>query len=194
MSSEEESMIAALFSKEVKHAPSVEIVANDMARGLCTYHVAFKALRNSAMNYETLPEYKTHNYIMSVPKDQLWPYTPHFRKFLGLAIQELFQTQIAYLSFSAATIEQTVIYVDDHKNRWVMGVQESSADPTLNQIIMYFPLSNTQLGCSSKIISIEHLLDMDYLIKNGLGLKTEDVALRWFGRKAQGETDLNSAK
>ncbi len=81
MSSEES--IAALFSKEVKHAPRV--VANGMARGLCTYHVTFKALRNSAMNYEKLPEYQAHSYIMSIPKDQLWPYTPHFRKFVGLA-------------------------------------------------------------------------------------------------------------
>jgi hypothetical protein len=126
-----EDSIAALFSKEVNHVQG--FVANDMGRTLCAYYEAFKALRESAMNYETLPEYQEHFFIMQVPQDQYWPYTPHFRKFMCLAIQVLFQTKITSMEFSPVTVQKTIGLVDDHKNRcssfyYYVNIQSGSSD------------------------------------------------------------------
>jgi hypothetical protein len=172
-----EDSIAALFCKEVGQAQGP--AANDMGRGLCAYHAAFKALRDSVMNYEAQPEYQMHNFIMLVPKDQLWPYTPHFRKFVGLAIQELFRTKITSLGFCPATMEQCLVFVDDRRNRWVMRVEESDSAPAMNQIIVYFPQSDTPLGCVGRPVPVEHLVDTTYLRANGRQIKTDDVG-SWF--------------
>ncbi len=178
-----EDSIAALFNKEVIHAPSS--AANNMAKGLCTYLLAFKSHRESAiMNYESQPEYKKHSVIMQVPSDQLWPYTPHFRKFVALAIQELFKTKITSIAHSPVTMEQSIIYVDDCKNRWIMRMEEyeyndessgSSSGCSMNQIIMYFPLSNTPLASQGKTTPIEHLIDPTFWRDNGLGMITTEV-------------------
>jgi hypothetical protein len=173
-----EDPIAALFCQIVQRAGGP--VADDMARGLRAYHAAFRAIRDSAMNYEAHPEYQTHTFIARVPKDQLWPYTPHFRRFVGLAIQELFQTKLTSLGFSAVTMEQTLVFVDDHRNRWIVRMEGSDLEPATNQIVVYFPQSDTPLcGCTGRATPVEHLIDTTSLREAGKGLKTEDVG-DWF--------------
>ncbi len=90
-----------------------------------------------------------------------------------------FQTKIASMGFSAVTMAQSLIFVDNHKNRWIMRMEESEFDTTMNQIIMYFPLSNTPLACKAETTPIEHLIDTTYLREKGLGIITTDVG-SWF--------------
>lgn len=169
--------ISKLFSK---HLPSVHSdIAQDMASGLYAYHRAFKQYRVSTMNYEVLPEYQAPSYIMQVSSDQLWPYTPHFRAFMTLAISELFKTNITSLGFSAVTIEQTLVFVDDMKNRWVMRIKESTLNKDLNQIYMYFPRSNTSIVVKGFKQSVEQLVDTDHLTQNNLGIITENIMEEW---------------
>jgi hypothetical protein len=172
-----EDSIVALFYKEVRYAPSS--AANEMARGLCAYLLAFKALRDSAMNYETQPEHMTHSFIMQVPQDQLWPYTPHFRKLVVLAIQELFSDQDCLYGILCSDHGTESHLCGDHRNRWIMRMEESEFDTTMNQIIMYFPRSNTPLACKVETTPIEHLIDTTYLREKGLDIITTDVG-SWF--------------
>ena len=174
-----EESISELFSKHLPMLSSSTTIAENMARGLHAYHAAFKGYRDSAMNYETLPEYETSTYIMQVPSDQFWPYTPHFRKFMTLAIGELFKTKITSLSASPCTIQQTLIFLDDQKNRWLMRMEESACDPALNQIFMYFPRSNTPIISSGKRNSDTQLLDNSYLKENNLGILVENIEDNW---------------
>ena len=127
------------------------------------------------MNYEKLPDYETRTYIMQIRNDQLWPYTPHFRKVVAFAIEDLFKTKITSLGANAATMEQTLIFVDDKKNRWIMRVEESSLDEKLIRIFMYFPQSNSMTTIRGKVTLVEHLIDTDYLKENNLAIITEDI-------------------
>lgn len=173
-----EESISELFSK---HLPTVSsIIAEDMASGLNAYHALFKEYRDSAMNYDTHPEYVTKTFIMQLPIDQFWPYTPHFRKFMTLAIGELFKTKINYLATSPCTMQQTLIFLDDQKNRWLMRVEESACDPAFNQIIMYFPRSDTPMvPPGGKRRSTAQLLDNAFLKENNLGIIVEAIQDDW---------------
>lgn len=166
--------LTALFTRLVPFAPT----ANDMAQGLQSYYTAFREHRESEMDYEALPEYKMKSYIMQVPSDQLWVYTPHFRKFMALAISELFKTKITLMSFSSSTIEQTLLFVNDQKKRWIMQLEPSDSDPHVNKIFMYFPQPNTPLATTCHNTPLEHLVDATYLREKSRGIITEDVE-RW---------------
>jgi hypothetical protein len=161
--------IAALFTQHIPSAPSA--VASNIASGLQTYHTAYKAIRDLAMNYEMLPEYQTNVYIIPIQKDQFWPYTPHFRKFMALAIQELFKTKISHFAMSAIAIEQTLVFIDTAKNRWIVRVENSTADH--NKISMYFPLSDTILGVVGKATPLEFLTDSAMMKDANLGIMIE---------------------
>jgi hypothetical protein len=72
-------------------------------------------------------------------------------------------------------MEQTLMFVDDKKNRWIMRVEESSLDEKLIQIFMYFPQSNSMTTIRGKVTLVEHLIDTDYLKENNLAIITEDI-------------------
>jgi hypothetical protein len=165
--------IAELFTQ---HLPSVSsTVAHAFACGLNTYLTSYKEIRDSAMNFEMLSEYKTRVYIMRFQKDQYWPYTPHFRKFMGLAIQELFKTELRSLGMDYISEEQTLVFVDTGKNRWIMRIESSDVDSEMNKIFMYFPLSNTSLGHMGKPSLIENLIDNTKMEEKSLGIITTVV-------------------
>lgn len=181
MTEEEDStadVIAEIFSKHLPCIPSE--VAEDFARGMRLYHAAFKTYRDTAMNYEMLPEYQASSYIMKVPGDQFWPFTPYFRKIAALVIQYLFKTEINALSSSEATMDQTLLYVDKGANRWIMTIGESSCDcsTTMYSIYMYFPRSNTPkaTSCSTQTTPIEQLIDSSYLKDHGIEILTQDIS------------------
>ena len=123
--------------------------ASDFAYGFRAYHTAFNGLCESAMNYETLPEYQASTYIMHVPLDQHWPYTSHFRKVLALSISDLFKTKITALGSHSVSTCQLLIFMDDHLNRWavlLVHMEDSASDTKLNRRFMYFPRSKTPTG------------------------------------------------
>ena len=168
--------IKEIFSKHLPCVPSE--VVDDFARGMRLYHTAFKTYRDTAMNYEMLPEYQASSYIMKIPGDQFWPFTPYFRKVAALVIQDLFKTEVTSLSSSVVTMSQTLVFVDKGANRWVMTIGESSCDcSTMYQMYMYFPRSNTlkATGCCTRTTPIEQLIDSYYLKDNGIGLVTVDI-------------------
>jgi len=153
--------IADIFSK---HLPCIPFnVADDFSRGMRLYHAAFKEQHDSAMSYETLPEYQASIYIMRVSggggsgggEDQFWPFTPIFKKIVALAIQYLFKTEIILLSDSVVTMSQTIVFVDRNAYRWIMTVGEEAP----SKISMYFPRSNTSLNNSGyRSVPVEELI------------------------------------
>lgn len=167
--------ITEIFSKHLPCIPSE--VVDDFARGMQHYHTAFKSHRDTAMNYEMLPEYQTSSYIMKVPGDQFWPFTPYFKKIAALVIQDLFKTEITCLSSSTDTMSQTLVFMDKGANRWIMTVGEPSCDhSTMYHIYMYFPRSNTPKNTTCfKTTPLEHLIDSSYLQDHGITIATIDI-------------------
>lgn len=159
-----------------KHLPSVSMItARDFSVAMRAYYTAFQTLRASCMNYEELPEYKARSYIMQIPADHFWPYTPHFRKVVALIIEDLFTTTITSLGASACTMEQSLSFVDKHRNRFHMAVTTSASDKNLIRIEMFFPRSNTDTISHGKRTPIAHLADSAYLKEKKLGIITEDL-------------------
>ena len=134
--------VSEIFSKLLPSIPSS--VAEEFAQRMCAYHTAFKHHREAAMNYEDSSDYLNAQLtVMEVPKDQHWPYTPHIRKCVSLTLEALFKTKISSFGTSPVTMDQTLVFVDDHSNRWIMALVESPRDPDSNLIYMHFPRSNT---------------------------------------------------
>ncbi len=150
--------IADIFSK---HLPCIPFnVADDFSRGMRLYHAAFKEQQDTAMSYETLPEYQASIFITRVSEgggeDRFWPFTPNFKKIAALAIQYLFKTEITLLSDSVITMSQTIVFVDRSANRWIMTVGEVPSC----KIYMYFPRSKTSLINSGyRPAPVEELID-----------------------------------
>lgn len=165
--------ITEIFSE---HLPSVPfITAKDFSVAMHAYFRAFQTLRASCMCYEELPEYKGSSYIMQIPADHFWPYTPHFRKVVALTIENLFTTTITSLGTSACTMEQSLSFVDKHRNRFHMAVTTSASDKNLIRIEIFFPRSNTDTISCGKRTPIAHLADSSYLKEKKLGIITEDI-------------------
>ena len=176
MSTSAADTIAKIFSQNLPTLPSD--MARDFACAFRAYHAAFNALRGSAMKYEALLDYQSRSDIMQVPCDQFWPYSPHFKKIVALAIEYLFKTKVTGLGTCSVVINQTLVFVDDVGNRWIMRVEESLQDDKLIRILMYFPRSNSPLYDRHGIqrTPVEHLIDTDFLKENNLGIITEDLS------------------
>ena len=168
--------VAEMFSSLIPSVSSTE--AADFATGMCAYHTAFKNFRDRAMNYETLPDYVNTQYtVMEVPKDRLWIYTPHFRKCVSLTIQQLFGTKIVSFATNPISVEQGLIFVDEHSNRWIMSVSESPHNPELNLICVYYPRSNTPICTYSIDAPLKALTDPE-MFAGGASLIVVS-AVRW---------------
>lgn len=162
-----------LFTQHLPTVPSY--VADAMASGLESYYASFKEYRDFAMNYDVLPGYQMSTCIMQVPSDQFWPYTPHFRKFMALAIVELFKTRIDLMGCSSTTMEQTLVFVDNRKHRWIVRVEAEKSDPAMNLISIYFPQPDTPIALKCKFTTLEKLVDSTQLTENKLGIIAEDI-------------------
>ena len=112
------------------------------------------------MDYESLDEYKNEQHtIMQVEQGQFWPYAPHFRKVMALVIQDMFKTKITGLSASPVTMDQTVVFVDENNNRWVVTVENCALNPEMNKIQIQFPRSKTPVSTAGSAISSKQLND-----------------------------------
>ena len=112
------------------------------------------------MNYEDSSEYVNAQLsVMEVPNDQHWPFTPHFRKCVCMTIQELFKVKIISVGINPVDMDQCLIFVDDHHNRWVMSLVESPHNPESNVIYMRFPRSNTPTCTRATIMPSKSLND-----------------------------------
>ena len=166
--------VIKIYSKLLPSIPSSAV--RKYAEGMCSYHTAFKSFRDAAMSYEGLPDYQNaQQTIMEVSKDQLWPFSPHFRKCVSLTLQELFKTKIVSFGMCPVTMDQTLVFVDDHSNRWIMSLMESPHDPELNLIYMHFPRSNTPVCKCGHITQLKTLND-PALSSSGLALIVCDTA------------------
>ena len=166
--------VAQIFSTLL---PSVSpSVAREYGARMCLYHTEFKRFRDGAMGYEGLPDYlNAQQPVIQVPKDQLWPYSPHFRKCVSLTLQELFKTKIVSLGMSPVTMDQTLVFVDDLSNRWIMTLVESPHDPESNLLYIHFPRSNTPV-CKCGLTSQLKTLNDPAFSSSGLGLIVCDTA------------------
>ena len=166
--------VIEIFSKLL---PSISSpVACTYAEGMCSYYTAFQRYRDEAMSYESSPDYlNAQPTIMAVPNDQMWPYSPHFRKCVSLTLQKLFKTKIVSFCMSLVTMDQTLVFVDEQKNRWIMSTMESPDDPALNLIYMHFPRSNTPVFKSGLTCQLKALRDPS-LFSFGMGLGVTDTA------------------
>ena len=155
-----------------------QTVADQFAQGMRSYHELYKSYRDKAMNYEALPEYQNAQHsVMKVPLNQFWPYTPHFRKIAALAIQDLFKTTIIAVAISPVSIEQMLVFVDDHTNRWIMTVTQSPSDPHLNQISIFCPRANTPICVQGFPTNLKHLNDPAFALgMSKTALVVSDVA------------------
>lgn len=171
--------IAELVSLHLPSEPAT--TAELFADGMRSYHEVFKTHRDKAMHYQALPEYQNLQHtVMTVPRDQFWPYTPFFRKMVAAMIQELFKTKITSLAFNPVSMAQTLVFVDEHQNRWIMTVEEDPSDLSLNKITVFCPRSNTptitvgiQVQCPFK------QLNDPAFASSGLSIMTHDVSA-WF--------------
>ena len=129
-----------------RNLPSVSTsAAFAFASGMHTYYEDFRARREGDMNYEKAADYFNGvNEIMEVSEDDLYIYTPHFKKILGLTISKLFKTKITMLSSPGDVKNNYSLYfVDDHKNRWNVSAQQSESDPLKVRICARFPIAGT---------------------------------------------------
>lgn len=166
--------LADIFSK---HLPSIpQMVADQFAQGMRSYHELYSSYRDKAMNYEALPEYQNVQHsVMSVARNEFWPYTPYFRKIVALTIQDLFKTKIISAGFNPVSMEQTMFFVDEHNNRWLMTVTECPSDPCLNQISIFCPRANTPTSVQGVSLCFKKLNDPAFA-KTGMALIVCDVA------------------
>ncbi len=167
--------LADIFSR---HLPSeVGTMAGGIfAKGMREYYELYKSYRDKAMNYESLPEYQNAQHcVMRVGRDEFWPYSPHFRKAVALTIQELFKTKISYLAINPVAVEQTLVFVDKHGNRWIMIMTECETDSCLNKISIFCPRANTPVCMQSIPTPLKQLND-PALGKGCLALIVSDVA------------------
>jgi len=171
--------VTELFSKILpssvaKEGSVASPVACTYAEGMCAYYTAFQRFRDAAMNYESLPDYlNAQPTIMAVPKEQMWPYSPHFRKCVSLTLQTLFKTKIVSFCMSPVSMDQTLVFVDEQKNRWIMSTMESPDDPALNLIYMHFPRRNTPI-CGHTLQA--KALSDPFLSSSGMGLVVTDTS------------------
>lgn len=171
--------IAELFSL---HLPSEPVTTAELfADGMRAYHKGFKTYRDKAMHYEALPEYQNLQHtVITIPRDQFWPYTPFFRKMVAEMIQELFKTKITYLGFDPVSIAQVLVFVDEHKNRWIMTVEEDPSDLSLIKITMFCPRSNTPTSTvGTQVHSPVKQLNDPAFASSGLSIMTHHVSA-WF--------------
>jgi hypothetical protein len=173
-------MAAKIVEIFAKNLPSVNANAGEaFAAGMEAYHCAFKAIRDSAMNYETTPDYLNGwNEIMVVQKEDLWIHTPHFRKIVGLAIGELFRTKITMLAppWGADISQHTMVLVDAYSNRWIMSVLHSEKDSEQIRICLRFPRSGTK-AVPHALKSTENELAGADFNTNGLALVVYDTSV-----------------
>ncbi len=128
------------------------------------------------MNYEALPEYQNVQHsVMSVARDEFWPYTPYFRKIVALTIQDLFKTRITTVGINPVSMEQTLFFVDEHANRWLMTVTESPLDPSLNQISIYCPRADTPISVQGVPIPLKQMNDPAFG-KSNMAMVVSDVS------------------
>jgi hypothetical protein len=166
--------LAEIFSR---HLPSVAgTVAGEFAEGMLLYHESYKSYRDRAMNYESLPEYQNVQHcVMRVGRDEFWPYSPHFRKAAALTIQELFKTRIACVGFNPVSMDQTLFFVDEHGNRWLMKVTECETDSCLNRISIFCPRSNTPISIQGVQVPFKQVNDPAFG-KSNMAMVVSDVA------------------
>ena len=160
-----------------RHLPSeVGIVAGGFCEGMRSYHELYKSFRDKAMNYESLPEYQNAQHcVMTVGRNEFWPYSPHFRKAVALMIQELFKTRIISVGFNPVSMEQTMFFVDEHNNRWLLTVTECPSDPCLNQISIFCPRANTPTSLHGVSVCLKKMNDPAFA-KTGMAIIVSDVA------------------
>jgi hypothetical protein len=91
-------------------------------------------------------------FVMSV-KDQLWAYTPHFRKAIASALRVLFQTKIVGMGMCPVDVDQNVIFVDDTDRRWVFAMEEARG-----ALYAFYPQPNT-IVLNITTLSAEELND-----------------------------------
>ena len=90
-------------------------------------------------------------FVMSA-KDQLWAYTPHFRKAIASALQVLFQTKIVGMGMCPVDVDQNVIFVDDTDRRGVFAMEAGGA------LYAFYPQPDTSV-LNMKTLSAEELND-----------------------------------
>ena len=174
-------MSAKIVEIFTKNLPSVNANAGQaFAAGMVAYHRAFTAIRDGAMNYETLPDYRNGwNEIMVVQKeDDLWIHTPHFKKIMGLSIGELFGTKITMLAPPCGPeIFCVVCLVDACSNRWIMSVLQSEMDSEQIRICLRFPRSGTKMALTPHTLKLteSELAGADFHT-NGLQLIVYDTS------------------
>lgn len=138
--------IAQLFAKNLPLIPSTK--AEAFADGMLTYYSAFKTRRYEDMNYKSAPDYHIEwNFIMIVDQDEdLWMHSPQFRKVMGLAIGELFNTKITmFSSQNTVDIAYTMMFIDTYFNRWTLSLLRSETEPGKIRMCTRFPISDTKV-------------------------------------------------
>lgn len=169
--------IVQLFRKNL---PSVQSgVADELASRMQTYHDAFKRHQNGTVNYECAPEYYTSMHeILMVQQDDLWIHAPHFKKFLGLTIGELFKTKITMICHpSNVGISTTTVLVDAHFNRWVVSFKQSDADLEKICISISLPVSGTKTSTACTKNAEE--LNNPFFNASGVKIFVQDTSA-WF--------------
>lgn len=165
--------IAAFFSDNLPTLPTT--VAKEFASGMLAYLDAFKIHRDMAMNYEALPDYQNAQFtLMRVPTDQFWPYAPHFRKCVALALQALFKTKMVQLSASQSSMEQVLVFVDVCAHRWIVVVEGDPLDQGMNRLCLYFPRANTPV-CSVSTENDAKIYAGTMLLGRGISLAATDI-------------------
>lgn len=168
--------ISAIFTSHLPTLPSTSSIGDEFARGMLDYLAAFKTHRDAAgMNYEASPEYQNAQFtLMRVPTTQFWPYAPHFRKCVALALQTLFKTKISGMSSSQASMEQLCVFVDEHRFRWIMVIEQDALDADLNRVYLYFPKAHTVTSTTSTDTTPILIAD-NALRTKGLAIMTIDI-------------------
>ena len=133
--------IVEIFSR---HLPSVNSnTAVAFAQGMRAYHSVFKTQQAcSGMNYANTPDYlNSWNEIMVIRlDDDLWVHTPHFKRIVTLAINELFGTDITLFSpHCPLDFFYSMVFLDASYNGWIVSVLQSEVDPDKVRICARLP-------------------------------------------------------
>jgi hypothetical protein len=138
------------------------------------YHDAFDVHRQQHSDYENSPEYRvaSHRLLSVKPEEDLWVYSPYFKKIMAFAIGQLFNTRITGISTSSSfETWQTAVFVNADRVRWTVAMQPEGE---AMHISLMYPISDTRVDLMHSLRAEK--LTQELTRPGGLVLKVNDIS------------------
>jgi len=111
------------------------------------YRERYMFYQANDMNYVETSDYINDSFCVSVvDRDDYWVYSPQFNKTMGLTLSKLFRTKITYVGCGFCLDFERIVFVDQHKNRWLMCRRSRESEPDKVYVTLRMPRPRTNLA------------------------------------------------